>query len=147
MCFAAPIVYLVGREPGAFPYRIGAKMKKRVQAALEIFQPHPEAPLGNCAQAIFESFERDPAARPASEREYRRMMRGRAPGGACGAYHAGETILKRVRPDLVREFEQTFRSRAGCTGCRTIRRAGHAGCHDCVLATAEYLDRVLEPGS
>ena len=116
-------------------------MSDRIKNALSIFHPHPQAKPGNCAEAIFESFETDPDSRPRSE--YRRLAKGRAPGGVCGAYHAGAAILERARPDLVREFESRFKSKTGCTGCRAIRRAGQADCRDCVLATAEYLDQAL----
>ena len=119
-------------------------VKNRVAAALGIFQPTPDSRPGNCAQAIFESFEIDREARPADGREYRKLAKGRAPGGVCGAYYAGVAVLQRSRPELIEEFEARFRSRTGCTGCRAIRRARHAECRDCVLATAEFLDQALQ---
>ena len=118
-------------------------MRQRTRQALHIFQPHPDAPMGNCAEAIFLVFEPDESARPAHMREYRRLARGRAPGGVCGAFYAGADILERVRPELSEEFETVFRTQAGCTGCRSIRKRGKAECRECVLAAASYLDAAL----
>ena len=118
-------------------------MNQRIKRALRIFQPHPKAPLGNCAEAIFLAFQGEDTAPPADPKEYRRLAKGKAPGGVCGAYYAGAVILESRRPDLGDEFELTFRAAAGCTGCRTIRRDGKAGCRDCVIAAAKYLDKAL----
>ncbi|MFP4115566.1 MAG: hypothetical protein ACOCZB_02410 [Spirochaetota bacterium] len=81
-------------------------MSTRTTKALEIFQPYPDAPLGNCAEAIFRAFEPDEAARPPDQRAYRRLAKGKAPGGVCGAYYAGRDVLSRARPELVEDFEE-----------------------------------------
>ena len=99
--------------------------------------------MGNCAEAIFLAFEPDESARPADQKEYRRLAKGRAPGGVCGAYYAGAAILNRARPDQEAAFELAFRAHTGCTGCRTIRKGGTSECRDCVMAAARFLDRVL----
>jgi hypothetical protein len=118
-------------------------MSPRVNAALGRFQSHPDAPLGNCAEAIFTAFEVDTTAYPSDARSLRRLAKGKAPGGVCGAYYAGAHILERTRPDLVDEFEDRFRSHAGCTSCRTIRRGDKADCRGCVHAAAVFLDEAL----
>jgi len=120
-------------------------MSRRVELALEIFQPGPNGKLGNCAEAIFRAFEPDPSERPADERAYRRLAKGRAPEGRCGAYHAGALILARQRPDVLAEFERTFRDHAGCIACRAIKKMRRLRCAACVAAAADYLDQALPP--
>jgi len=123
--------------------RINLEMKRRVALAAEIFQPTPTDRPGNCAEAIFKAFEPDEAKRPASDQEYRRLAKGRAPAGLCGAFHAASDILSRQRPELLTDLELIFMNGAGCTSCRTIRRHRHATCRDCVFLAAEFLDTAI----
>jgi hypothetical protein len=119
-------------------------MKRRVALAVEIFQPTPTDRPGNCAEAIFTAFEPDHLHRPSDKQEYRRLAKGRAPGGSCGAFHAGAAILTRLRPDLLSQFESVFKHRTGCTNCRTIRRHRHADCRACVEVAADFLDDAIK---
>lgn len=118
-------------------------MNGRVQHAIEIFQPTPEDRPGNCAEAIYRTFEPDPEARPVDAKAYRRIAKGAAPGNACGAYHAAVEILERRSPDEIDGFARDFKERTGCTTCRAIRKHRLAECRDCVIAAARFLDRVL----
>lgn len=118
-------------------------MRDRVEDAVTHFQPTPDHKRGNCAVAIYTAFDPDHPVLTGDQRALRRLARGRAPGGACGALHAAVEILRRKRPELVQQFVEHFRERAGCARCRAIRRERSIECRECVRAAAEYLDSVM----
>lgn len=117
--------------------------ESRVERAVHSFQPYPDARPGNCAEAILRAFSGEDEAAAAVPTDYRRLAKGRAPGGVCGAFYAARAILERERPELVAGLEAHFREDTGCTTCKTIRRARLAECRECVRTAAEYLERAL----
>lgn len=88
----------------------------------------------NCCQATAAAFR---GPRHPSMAELQRCGGGRAPGGVCGAVHAGRLI----RPDLEDALKAEFAEKAGAFTCAEIKAEGKLSCKDCVALGCEILER------
>jgi hypothetical protein len=111
----------------------------RIQRAREGFA----GPL-NCAQAVAAAFQDLTGCAPEHISDHSKNGGGRAPGGICGALHAGLEVL---REDAQREAVTVqFAEIVGSTLCREIRKAKQVTCADCVETAAILLNKTLSEG-
>lgn len=82
----------------------------------------------DCAQSILRAF-----GHQAPE------IKGRMPGGNCGAYSAAKQILLKKHPKKLKEFEDYFMEIAGSLKCDEIRKLRKLSCLGCVEKAAEFL--------
>jgi len=103
-----------------------------------IAQEHHRQRLGNCAQAVAHAWSsKNPGAESKVE-AYAGCGAGRAPGGLCGALHAGCELAGEGAADAIRRgfAEKT----GGPLTCREIRAARALPCSECVAVAAELLE-------
>ncbi len=110
---------------------------ERVQRACEGFA----RPL-NCAQAVAAAFQDLSGLTPEQLAHHGHNGGGRAPGGICGALHAGLELLhdEAQRQAVTAQFADI----AGSTQCREIRKTKQVSCAGCVEAAATLLSRALD---
>ena len=66
-------------------------------------------------------------------------IKGRMPGGECGAYCAAKHLLSKKHPEKLKEFEEHFTKLAGSLKCDEIRKLRKLSCLGCVEKAAEFL--------
>ncbi len=116
---------------------MSANTPNRVQRAREGFA----GPL-NCAQAVASAFQDISGLTPEQIDNHKLSGGGRAPGGICGALHAGLEVL---RDDGQRNaVTAKFAERVGSTQCREIRQAKKVSCACCVETAAIILTDALQ---
>lgn len=118
---------------------------KRIQHTLELFDGRHGGKKMNCAEAISRAYHREVSS--LSDKELKNLKRcgyGRAPGKVCGAFYAGEYLLKEGAPERVDEFRESFEDEAGSLICREIKKKRRLGCRDCVELSARLLSRISQ---
>ncbi len=97
---------------------------------------------GNCAQSVVYAWDVKHPDRQAGETAFAACGGGRAPGGLCGAVHAGCALAGgAAAEEIKREFSEKS---GGVLTCRGVRAAKKLTCNECVGLAAELLERHAE---
>ena len=98
----------------------------------------------NCAQSVFVAFAQELGMSPVEAMQA--APKPRSEGGKCGAYLAGQELLRRLKPEAAATFERAFVEANGVVECRKLV-ASHGrlrkSCNDYVGDAARMLDAVL----
>ena len=98
---------------------------------------------GNCAQSVVHAWDEKHPDRQAGVAAFAPCGGGRAPGGLCGALHAGCALAGDAAETIKREFSEKS---GGVLTCREVRAAKKLTCNECVGLAAELLERHADPG-
>jgi hypothetical protein len=97
----------------------------------------------NCAEAISRAYHKNISSLTDKElNSFKRCGYGRAPGKVCGAFYAGEYLLKESSSERRTEFRDAFENEAGSLLCREIKKKKNLSCRDCVELSARLLSRI-----
>jgi hypothetical protein len=115
---------------------MSSESPNRVQRALEGY-----AGAYNCAQAVAAAFQDLSGLTAEQLANHAHNGGGRAPGGICGALHAGLELLDdgAERDTVTAQFVDIV----GSTQCREIRKAKQVACAGCVETAATLVDAAL----
>lgn len=102
--------------------------------ALAVFRRPPERL--NCAQAVLHAYREVSGDKSMPLGDLRSFGAGRAPGGVCGALHAGCALA----PDKAEALLARFAQRMGTVRCKELRRNREHGCEECVATAAECFE-------
>ena len=98
----------------------------------------------NCAQSVFVAFAEELGVSPVEAMQM--APKPRDEGGKCGAYLAGQALLRRLKPEAAEAFEKAFVEANGVVECRRLVAAHgrlRKSCNDYVGDAARLLDGVL----
>lgn len=99
---------------------------------------------GNCAQSVAHAWNEAHPDRPADVDAFSCCGGGRAPGGLCGALHAGCVLAGESAAESVK---RAFAEKSGgFLTCREVRAARKLTCNECVGLAAELLEQNAEQG-
>ena len=95
----------------------------------------------NCAQAILKTFQVEFNIPEQKILSAKKLGRGNAEGGICGALYAALAITSCVKTKTY--LQSVFKNKAGNTQCTAIRTNKKLNCKGCVKLVAETLETIF----